>query len=120
MRNRRAAYSFGLEAEFLAAFFLRLKGYRILAKRFKASGAEIDVIAQKGDTLAFIEVKARPTREEALLAITPTKLRQMARGARAFLGRQNALPTTIRADAILITPWHLPEHIINIGELPLD
>jgi len=120
MNNRRAAYLLGLEAEFFASMLLRLKGYRILARRFQAAGAEIDLVAKRGNTLVFVEVKARATRDDALLAITPAKLRQMARGARAFLAREGRMPEVIRADAILIAPRRLPRHIVNIGELPLD
>jgi putative endonuclease len=120
MRNRHAAYLLGLEAEFFAALLLRLKGYRILAKRFQAAGAEIDLVARRGNTLVFVEVKARTSLEDALISITSAKLARIARGARAFLAREGVMPEVIRCDAILIAPGRLPRHIINIGELPLD
>jgi putative endonuclease len=118
--DRRAAYLLGLDAEFCAEIVLRLKGYRILARRFQASGAEIDLVAKRGSTLVFVEVKARPTLDEAQATITTQKLVRIARGGRAFLSRLPAMPQTIRCDAILIAPGSLPRHIKAIGELPLD
>jgi putative endonuclease len=118
--DRRAAYLLGLDAEFWAEILLRLKGYRILARRFQAAGAEIDLVAKRGKTLVFVEVKARPTLDQAQMTITPQKLGRIARGARAFLGQLPAMPETIRCDAILIAPGALPRHIQSIGELPLD
>lgn len=118
--DRRAAYLLGLDAEFWAEILLRVKGYRILARRFQAAGAEIDLVARRGSTLVFVEVKARPTLEAAQATITTQKIARIARGARAFLARLPAMPQTIRCDAILIAPGSLPRHIKSIGELPLD
>ena len=58
-RARRTAYLFGQKAETLAALWLRLKGYRILARRFRAPPGEIDLVARRGRVLALVEVKAR-------------------------------------------------------------
>ena len=57
--RRRLAHLFGLEAETVAALWLTLKGYSILARRYSAHGGEIDLIARKGRAVAFVEVKAR-------------------------------------------------------------
>lgn len=118
--KRKAAYLLGHDAEFWAAWLLRLKGYSIRERRFLANSAEIDLIASRGKTLIFVEVKARAKLDDALLSITPAKLAQIARGARAYLGRQRVMPETIRCDAILVAPGHLPRHIKAVGELPLD
>lgn len=120
MRDRKAAYLLGHDAEFWAALLLNAKGYSIRARRFQAAGAEIDLIASRFGTLVFVEVKARATLDDALLSITPEKLRRIARGARAYLARLPAMPRTIRCDAILVAPGRLPRHIQSVGELPLD
>lgn len=120
MRDRRAAYFLGHDAEFWAALLLNLKGYRIRARRFQAAGAEIDLIVSRGRTLVFVEVKARANLDDALSAITPEKLRRISRGARAFLSRLPAMPETLRCDAILVAPWRLPRHIQSVGEIVLD
>ena len=54
------AYSIGVLYELKAARYLRRQGCRVIARRYRAADGEIDLIARDGDTLAFIEVKARP------------------------------------------------------------
>jgi len=51
--------SLGSDGEALAAEFLRKKGYRIIAKNYKTSIGEIDIVAKDGDTIVFLEVKTR-------------------------------------------------------------
>ena len=118
--ERRAAFLFGHDAEFWAAAVLRLKGYRILEWRFRAAGAEIDLIAKRGGTLVFVEVKARPSLEAALEAVHQAKVERISRAARVYLSRLPAMPETIRCDAVLIAPGRLPRHLLDIGALRLD
>lgn len=75
----------GVAAEDLAARYLTDKGYVILAQRYKTKFGEIDLIAQKGDVLHFIEVKTRQTQEEALYSITPRAQRRIEQSALYFL-----------------------------------
>lgn len=118
--ERRSAYLLGFEAEWLAAAFLRLKGYRIVARRFSAAGGEIDLVARRGRTLVFVEVKARSSMEAARTAISATKHARMARAARAYLSRQPSLPAVIRLDAVFLAPGCWPVHEQAIAELDLD
>ncbi len=53
----------GHGAEWIAAVWLMLKGYQILAFRLKGRGGEIDILARRGRTLAVVEVKRRQTLE---------------------------------------------------------
>ena len=117
--SRRAAYLLGLDAEYWAEILLRMKFYRIRARRFLGGGGEVDIIASRGKTLVFVEVKARATLDDALITITPAKLGRIAKAARAYLPQVGTLPATIRCDAILVAPGRLPRHIVNVGELPL-
>ena len=119
-RAAKRSHATGFEAEWLAAALLRLKGYRIVGKRFAASGGEIDLIARRGGTLVFVEVKARATMDDALIAITADKRRRVARAARVYLGRLPALPDIIRFDAVYLAPGRLPRHHIGVAELDLD
>src|SRR5579859_3351957 len=57
--RRRAAYRRGHAGERLAALRLLLTGYRILARRYRTRVGEIDLIARRGDVVAFVEVKRR-------------------------------------------------------------
>lgn len=113
-RERRRAYRFGLSAEMAAAWWLRLKGYRILARRFSVPAGEIDLIAKRGGVVCFVEVKARKDPSQGLAAITPRQARRIARAAEAFLqGRPDLAACDIRFDAVVVTglrpPTHLPD-----------
>lgn len=119
-RDRRRANGFGLRAERFAALVLRLWGYRILACRYRVKGGEIDVVARRGDTIAFVEVKARPTLDEARTAIDFAKRRRMSRAAGVWL-RANpwAASLTLRGDAVYLAPWRWPRHATAAIELDL-
>ncbi|MGN6115900.1 MAG: YraN family protein, partial [Nitrobacter sp.] len=69
--ERVAAFRTGLSAESRAAAWLIAKGYRILARRFRTPHGEIDIVARRRQLLAFIEVKARASLDEAAYAVTP-------------------------------------------------
>ena len=110
---RVAAFRTGISAESRAAAFLIAKGYRILARRLRTPHGEIDLVAKKRNLLAFIEVKARASLDEAAYAVTP---RQQARIIDAAQGWLAAHPEhaefDLRFDAILIAPRHLPRHLL--------
>ena len=119
--KRRAAYERGLRAESLAAFYLRCKGYRILARRYLGGGGEADIIARRGDVIAFVEVKARKTFEQGLYALDHEKRRRMSRAARHWLSRYpGAEHLTWRGDALLLSSWRWPRHLPNAIELIFD
>jgi putative endonuclease len=119
-QRRSRAHRQGLLAERLAALLLRLKGYRILAFRYHVKGGEIDVVARCGDTIAFVEVKARPTLEEAATSIDFIKRRRISRAAKVWLASNPwAAPLTWRGDAIYLAPWRFPRHEIAAIELDL-
>src|SRR3982750_5041598 len=75
--ERIAAVRTGLLAESRAAAFLMAKGYRILAKRFRTRYGEIDIVARRRNLLAFVEVKARASLDEAAYAVTPRNQRRI-------------------------------------------
>jgi putative endonuclease len=111
--ERVAAFRTGLSAETRAAAYLMAKGYRILAKRFRTPHGEIDLIAKRRNLLAFVEVKARATLDDAAFAVT---LRQQSRIIDAAQGWLIAHPEhaelELRFDAILIAPRRLPRHLL--------
>jgi putative endonuclease len=118
--QRGAARAFGLRAETFAAAWLRLKGYRVLARQYRVSGGEVDIIAKRGETVAFVEVKARAALEDALVAVTPLKLRRIRIAAARWLARNPwAAGCVLRADAVFIAPARLPRHIEGIAELDI-
>jgi putative endonuclease len=120
-KRRRGAHLFGLKAESIAALLLRLKGYRILARRFVVSGGEIDLIARRGRSIAFVEVKARADIEIEAISITAMKRRRIARAARVWLARNPwAAELTLRGDAIFVSPGRLPRHAPSAYRLGID
>ncbi|MFL6808591.1 MAG: YraN family protein [Bradyrhizobium canariense] len=109
---RVAAFQTGLSAESRAAAFLIAKGYRILAKRFRTRYGEIDIVARRRNLLAFIEVKARATLDEAAYAVTTRQQARIIEAAQAWLvAHPEHADFELRFDAMLIAPRHLPRHL---------
>jgi putative endonuclease len=101
-------------AEELAAFRLRLAGYRILARNFRTPVGEIDLIARRGRHLIFVEVKARARDDAAAEAVSARQQARIRRAAEAFLaGRPDFAAFSCRFDAVLVTPWRAPRHVID-------
>jgi putative endonuclease len=118
---KRRAHVFGLRAEWIAAAWLSLKGYRVIDRRFSVAGGEIDIIARRGTTVAFVEVKARPFLDEAAIAISETKRRRVSLAVRAWLTRNPwAMRATLRGDAVFVAPGRLPRHLPAAYLLDID
>lgn len=114
MAGSRATFRRGQAGEAVAALYLRLKGYRILARRYKTPVGEVDLIAARGKTLVFAEVKARAGYAAAADAFTARKRRRVWRAAEHFLGAHPALGAhTIRFDALIVLPYLRVRHLEN-------
>lgn len=119
-RDRKKARRFGLRAETIALFWLVLRGYRVVGRNFLAPGGEIDLIAVRGSTICFVEVKARGTLDEARTAITPQKRLRIIRAVRVWITRNRwSTGYTLRGDAIFIAPRRWPRHLAGAFELEL-
>ncbi len=112
--KRQIAEQRGRRAERIAAWYLRLKGFRILAQRVKTARGEIDLVARRGAMLIFVEVKARPTLDAGQEILTPQNLKRVKAAVDAVLHRFGNFATA-RIDAIVIAPRRWPRHIENIG-----
>ena len=111
--ERVAAFRTGISAEGRAAALLMAKGYRILAKRFRTPHGEIDIVARKRDLLAFVEVKARASLDDAAYAVTPRQQQRIIAAASAWLmAHPEHAEFELRFDAILIAPRSLPRHLV--------
>lgn len=112
--DRRRAYRRGRRAEVLAVWYLRLKGYRVLARGRRLAVGEIDIIARRGRTVAVVEVKARADLATAAEALTHRQRMRILRAARHFLaGRPDLADHRIRFDVIWIAPGRMPRHVID-------
>lgn len=105
------SYRTGLQAEYLAAWMLRLKGYKIIAQRYKTPVGEIDLIAKRGRALVFVEVKARGSLNEALESLRSHQSRRILRAADYYMAHYRAEPPEIRFDVIAINPPFRIRHI---------
>jgi len=111
--ERVAAFRTGISAEARAAAFLMAKGYRILAKRFRTPYGEIDIVARRRNLVAFVEVKARASLDEAAFAVTPRQQARIIDAAQAWLmAHPEHAEYELRFDAMLIAPRHLPRHLL--------
>lgn len=111
--ERIAAFNTGLSAESRAAALLLAKGYRILARRFRTPHGEIDIVARKRSLVAFIEVKARASLDEAAYAVTPRQQARIMDAAQAWLmTHPEHAQFDLRFDVVLIAPRHLPRHLL--------
>lgn len=80
--NRRA---FGRKGELIAMNYLARRGYRILATNYYCRFGELDIVAQKGETLVFVEVKCRRSIDGFEQAVGPKKVEALMNSARSFL-----------------------------------
>lgn len=111
VRARREAQ--GRRGEWLAAWYLRLSGWRILARRAKCTRGEVDIIARRGRVVAFFEVKWRRDARDLDQAIDPYRLRRVAAAAEALAPRYARAGEDIRIDVLLLATRRFPRHIVN-------
>lgn len=112
--RRRRAWLRGRRGEGLAACWLRLKGYRLLARNFRSGAGEIDLIARRGAILAMVEVKTRGDLVSASEALGPRQRARIVRATHAFLQQRPRLAhLSVRFDVILIAPGRLPRHLLD-------
>ncbi len=110
--RRIKAHRGGHRAEALAALFLRLKLYRILATRYKTPVGEIDLVAQRFGTTIFVEVKARALASSEGEALEAVNTGRISRAAQYLLVRHPALAATaLRFDVIFLAPGKWPRHV---------
>ena len=114
MSSRRAeAERRGRRGETIAACYLRLTGWRILARRLKTRRGEIDLVARRGKIVCFVEVKWRSSAAEHGVAIDARRLRRVAAAAEALVPRYARSGEDVRIDVILLAPWCWPLRIVN-------
>src|SRR6266576_1263233 len=94
----------GISGEDLACDELRRRGYAILDRRYRTRFGEIDIIARDGDTIVFVEVKARLTDDfgGAAAAVTRWKQRRIAGMAVDYLSRRRLHECPCRFDVVTI------------------
>ena len=115
LKLRCKAYRRGHSSEWLAAAALVLKGFRIVARRYRTKLGEIDLIARRGNLVLIVEVKARKSLMEAMEAIAYESERRIEGAADLWLSRQrDHAKISMRFDMVAVLPWRWPVHVENI------
>ncbi len=110
--KKRTAFFRGHSAERMAALVLLLKGFRIVARRYRTRLGEIDLIARRGNLVLIVEVKARRSLEAAHLAVTPEAMHRIEAAADLWLQRQSDhARLSLRFDLIAVLPRRWPKHV---------
>ena len=112
--TRQRAERGGRRAEALAALWLQLKGWRVLARRARTPVGEVDLVVKRGRTVAFVEVKARTSEAEIARSLDAYRLRRVAAAANALAPRFVRAGDDLRIDAVFIVPRRLPRHLANV------
>jgi len=114
VRGRRAQRS-GRLAEWVCCWHLRLRGWRVIARRWRCPAGEIDILARRGGVLAIIEVKSRSGVADAAMSILPRQRRRIGRAAQAFLLlRPDLAELALRFDVMLVAHGCLPRHLPGV------
>lgn len=113
MNSRARREARGRRGETIAAWFLRFKGWRIVGRRVRTARGEIDLIARRGRTVAFVEVKWRESGADLAHAVDAYRLRRVAAAAEAVAHRFARDADELRIDVLLLAPGQWPRHMAN-------
>lgn len=111
--SRRKAENRGRRGETFATWYLRLMGWRIVGQRIKTPRGEVDLVARRGRTVCFVEVKWRKRAEDLDAAIDEYRLRRVAAAAQVLAPRFVRPGEDQRIDVLLLAPGRFPRHIVN-------
>ena len=115
---RRSAERSGRFAEAFARLYLRLKLYAIVEQRYKTPGGEIDIIARKGNSIVFVEVKMRRSGADEYDALASVNQRRIIRAAQFFLAKNPEMAQKyLRFDVIFLAPGAWPHHLQGAFEV---
>ena len=109
------AYRAGHAAEWVAAVWLMLRGYRILGFRLQGRAGEIDLLACRGRVLAVVEVKRRATMQAARLALKSAQFDRLLSAGETIRRNRPALQRLdLRIDMVALAPWRFPRHLRGV------
>ncbi len=116
-KKNLAIHILGAAGENHAARYLESLGFKIIAQNYSSKVGEIDLIAQKENTLAFVEVKTRKTHYfHASMLITPAKQRRIARTAQKFVAEhRTGEDLVLRFDAVFVS---IKENTVDFEYIP--
>lgn len=108
------AHRFGRRAEWLAVWYMRLKGFRVVARDLRLPGGEIDLVLRRGRLLVLLEIKARAGSDRIEEAIADRQWRRIAAAAEQFCARRPAYAGCDRRfDALFLARGRWPRHLAD-------
>jgi putative endonuclease len=112
--RRQRAERAGRRGEAVALWYLRLKLYRLLARRYRTPVGEIDLIMRRGRTIVFVEVKQRPDEAAGIEAVTARARARIARAAAHWIAAHPAAAhLEQRFDIVVAMPGRRPRHLVS-------
>lgn len=120
LQNKRKTSDFGRIGEDFAVNLLLKNGYKIIDRNFRGRFGEIDVVAEHLGALIFVEVKTRWSNKfgKPEEAVTPQKLRKIAKTAEYFSITHPSLSKKLRIEVVAIEAWNgkvISSRIIQVG-----
>lgn len=115
-RSRRHAFFAGRNAETISAWFLRLKGYRVVGRNLRTPVGEVDIVARRGNLVVFVEVKRRADQDAARRAVSRNQQQRISRAAE-YLRASGTLGKNVggyRFDLIAVSPRGWPRHMTDM------
>lgn len=113
-KNKIKNYRFGKLGEWVTQKFLLIKGYRLIALNYKSYFGEIDIVAKKGNTIVFVEVKTRKKNQMMEIILSSHQVERIKRAAEFFIAKNPCYQNCkIRFDLVLISKFLLPTHHRN-------
>ena len=102
--RRTARQALGERSEQLAVRWLQDQGYRLCERNVRFPVGEIDIVAQEGDTLCFVEVRSTSSLAWGgpLVTITPQKQQRLIRAGQWYLQRLRRIPEHVRFDVVSV------------------
>lgn len=121
LTQRALAERSGRWAENWAAFVRHLKGYTIVGRRVQTPAGEIDLIARRGNVLAFIEVKMRQQAVDAAEVLRPRQMSRIVRAATGWTSRRAwTQHFSWRYDLMVVTKWRWPKDVRDAWRPDVD
>lgn len=109
----------GITGEDIAATYLKKRGYRIEARRYRKRRGEADIVAWNKKTLVFVEVKTRTSDKFGMPAeaVTPAKQKALTYAAMLYIQEHGLEDVAARFDVVeVLLPSGKVHHIINAFE----
>ena len=109
-----STYNIGIFSEYAAIVFLKLKGYRILERRYKGKLGEIDIVASKRGLIVFLEVKTIRDKNSGFPIVSDKQISRIKRSSMFYLNKGYYHNYEMRFDLITVSNLFRINHYKNV------